>query len=145
MTENGATKRGVCKMKGNYLTDLIESSLELKNGKIFATPLDWTKTEEIPVNTIVSTNMFALTPKIFEFLEEEMPKFLEENKNNLDKCEFLVPTEIGRLIKENKATVEVLKTTATWLGVTYKEDKPMVVGSIQKLIDEKVYPENLWN
>lgn len=145
MTENGATKRGVCEIENDYLVDLVESSLELKNGKIFATPLDSPTTTEIPTNTIVSTNMFALTPKVFELLEEELPKFLENNKNNLDKCEFLIPTEIGRLIKEKKASVEVLKTTATWLGVTYKEDKPMVVNSIAELVKNKVYPTKLWN
>lgn len=144
ITPNGATKRGVCKVKNNKLENIVESSLELKNGKIYATPLGSNATEIISPETTVSMNMLCFTPKLFNFLDEEFPKFLEKNKNNYEKCEFLIPEVVDNLITTNKATVEVLKTTAVWQGVTYKEDKPKVVAEIQKLIDENKYPKELW-
>ena len=33
----------------------------------------------------------------------------------------------------------VLKTTAQWFGVTYKEDRPTVVARLAKLHDQGVY------
>lgn len=144
ITENGATKRGVCKLENNFLTEIIESSLELKENKIYATPLDSNKTSIIAPETVVSMNMFCFTPKIFDFLIENFPNFLEKNKNNLEKCEYLIPEVVDNLIKENKADVKVLSTSAVWHGVTYKEDKPKVVEEIKKLVDNKNYPNDLW-
>lgn len=144
ITENGATKRGVCKLENNFLTEIVESSLELKENKIYATPLDSNKTAIIAPETVVSMNMFCFTPKIFDFLIENFPNFLEKNKNNLEKCEYLIPEVVDNLIKENKADVKVLSTSAVWHGVTYKEDKPKVVAEIKKLVNNNNYPNNLW-
>lgn len=144
ITPNGATKRGVCKVLNNKLQNIVESSLELKFGKIYATPLGSNKTEIISPETTVSMNMFCFTPKLFKFLDDEFPIFLEKNKNNYEKCEFLIPEVVDNLIKTGKSSVEVLKTTAIWQGVTYKEDKPKVVEEIQKLVNNNEYPEELW-
>lgn len=144
LTENGATKRGVCSHKDNKLTGLVESSLEIKNGKIYATPLNSNATREIEPNTIVSMNMLAFTPKLFDYLTKDFSVFLEENKNNLDKCEYLIPEVLGDMVKKGLATCDIIETSAVWQGVTYKEDKEKVVYEIQKLVDNGVYPENLW-
>lgn len=144
ITENGATKRGVCKVENNKLTHIVESTLELKDNEIYATPLCGGETKVIDPNTTISMNMFCFTPKLFQYLVEEFPIFLEKNKQNLEKCEFLIPEVVDNLIKTNKVEVEVLKTSAVWQGVTYKEDKPKVVAEIQKLIKNNVYPKDLW-
>ena len=65
-------------------------------------------------------------------------------KNNLDKCEYLIPEVLGDMVKKGLATCDIIKTSAVWQGVTYKEDKEKVVYEIQKLVDNGVYPENLW-
>ena len=71
--------------------------------------------------------------------------FLDENlsKNPL-KCEYFLPFVVDELLKEGKATVQVLKSLDKWYGVTYKEDKPVVVAAIQNLKDQGLYPEKLW-
>lgn len=147
MSENGSVKRGVCsKDENNMLTNLIESSIEKKDGKIIATPLEDEKTSfEVSEDTLVSMNFFGFTPSIFKFLEDEMTEFFEKHKYDLDKCEFLIPTSVFKRIKENKIKVKVLDTNERWFGVTYKEDKKDLVGAINKMIEEGKYPKNLWN
>ncbi|MBO4412799.1 MAG: nucleotidyltransferase [Clostridia bacterium] len=144
ISENGATKRGVAEVENGLLKFLTESSLEMKNGKLYATPLGSTETKIIDQNSLVSMNMFGFTPSLFKFLEKGFEKFLNENQNNLEKCEYLLPEIVAKLIKENKINVSVINTNAVWHGVTYKEDKPKVVNSIKKLINNGDYPKNLW-
>ena len=146
MSENGSVKRGVCSGKDGYLNDLIESSIEEKGGKIIATPLeDEENSFEVKENTLVSMNFFGFHPSIFKYLEDEMIEFFENNKNNLEKCEFLIPTSVFKRIKENKIKVKILNTNERWYGVTYKEDKKDLVCAINKMIEEGKYPKNLWN
>ena len=73
-----------------------------------------------------------------------MPIFLEDNKDNLDNCEFLIPIVLNELLKEEKVIVDVIETNATWYGVTYKEDKKLVVNAINEMIDKKIYSNNLY-
>lgn len=144
LSENGAVKRGVCKQDGKFLSEIIESNVERVNGKIIASPLDGSPSFEINDDTLVSMNMFCFTPKIFEYLEKRFPEFLEENINDLEKCEFLIPIEAFNQIKSGEVTIEVLKTTAKWQGITYKEDKQLLVSEINEMIKNKDYPDKLW-
>ena len=64
-------------------------------------------------------------------------------KNPL-KCEYFLPFVVDELLGEGKADVKVLKSMDKWYGVTYKEDKPVVVAAIQKMKEEGRYPRNLW-
>lgn len=144
LTENGSVKRGVCEQENGYLTRLIESSVGKDNDKIIATPLEGGESFEVTDDTLVSMNMFAFTPKLFGYLEEGLIKFLKQNQNNLETCEYLIPSVVFELIKDNQIQVEVLKTNAIWHGITYKEDKEELVNSINKLIEEGKYPKNLW-
>ena len=146
LTENGAVKRGVCKVdKDNYLVDIIESNIEKVNGVITASPLDGSDSFEVKENDTVSMNFLLFTPKIFDYIEEKFGNFLEENKDNMDKCEYYTPVVIGNLIKEGKASTKVLETSASWHGVTYKEDTPDVKKAIKNLVDTNIYNNNLWN
>lgn len=144
MTENGAVKRGVCEVKDNYLTKLIESSIEKVDGKIIATPLSKEKPFEVSEDDIVSMNMLLFTPTIFDYIEKNFQEFLDTNKDNLEKCEYLIPEVLFKAIKENYATVKTLKTTATWYGVTYKEDADSVKKALKELAATGEYPNHLW-
>ena len=144
MTENGAVKRGVCKVKDNYLIELIESSIEKIDNKIIASPLNGDKPFEVSKNDTVSMNMLLFTPSIFKYIEDNFINFLDKNKDNMEKCEYLIPDILFQGIAENYATAEVLKTTATWYGVTYKEDADYVKDSLAKLVQAGEYPNNLW-
>ena len=141
---NGAVKRGICKEENGKLKDLIESSVEKIDDKIIAKPLDGDTEFIVEDDSLVSTNLLLFTPKIFDYLEEKLTKFLEANKNDLSKCEFLIPDVVKDAIKEDRIEVDLLSTNAIWHGVTYKEDKEEVVKAIDELIKEKVYPNKLW-
>ncbi len=147
MSENGSVKRGVCsKNNENLLSKLIESSIEKKDGKIVATPLeDEDNPFEIEEDTLVSMNFFGFKPSIFGYLEDEMTEFFEKHKNDLNSCEFLIPISVFKRIEEEKINVKVLNTNEKWYGITYKEDKEELVNAINKMIEEGKYPKNLWD
>ena len=143
MTENGSVKRGVCESVNGLLTNITESSIEKVDDKIIASPLDGRDSFEVKPNDLVSMNFFGFTNKIFTRLEKDFPLFLEKNKDNLLKCEYLIPDVVFDEIRDG-VKVHVLESVDKWLGVTYREDKEYVVSEIGKLIDKGVYPNNLW-
>ena len=145
LTDNGSVKRGICYAKDNYLTYIVESSIERKNNKIIASPLNGKEPFEVTTDTLVSMNMIGFTPKIFNYLEKELTNFLKNPNTNLEKDEFLIPDVLQTSISEDNKKVKVLDTTAVWYGVTHKEDKDFVVNSINKLVTDGIYPNNLWN
>ncbi len=144
LTDNGSVKRGICEVKDGYLSKLVECSVEEKDGVITASPLDGSKSFNLDAEAPVSMNMFCFTKDIFGYLEKNLEKFFESNKDNLLKCEYLLPDSVNQSILENIAKVKVIPTSAVWQGMTYKEDKEKLVKEIAKLIKEGVYPENLW-
>ena len=144
LTENGSVKRGVCEEQDGYLTGLIESKIEDVDGKLMASSLEDDRTFEVSNDDTVSMNLFGFTPKIFEHLEKRFPEFLDSHKNDIETCEFLIPTLVFEQIEDGSSRVAVLKTDAVWQGVTYREDKPKVVTEIKKLVDNGEYVEGLW-
>ena len=90
-------------------------------------------------------NMWGFSASILKELKDRFPKFLDENlKVNPLKCEYFLPFVVDELLGEKRATVKVLKSMDKWYGVTYKEDKPVVVAAIQNLKDGGLYPQKLW-
>jgi hypothetical protein len=90
-------------------------------------------------------NFWGFTPKIFDEAEPLMKEYLEKNiPLNPLKCESLIPSTVGELVKARTCKVKVLSSKDRWFGVTYKEDKPDVVARIQEMKDAGVYPDVLW-
>ena len=147
ITENGSVKRGICKEENGFLTKIIESSIErVETGKILATPLEEEQPSfEVGEEETVSMNMLLFTPSIFAYIEDHFKEFLDKNQDKLDKCEYLIPDILFKAIEENYATCEVISTTATWYGVTYKEDSDSVKASLKALVEKKEYPNDLWS
>lgn len=145
LSDNGGVTRGVCKADAdNKLVDVTETfDIELKDGVLSAVDENKQK-RDVDLNDIVSMNMWGLTPKFLDILEEGFPKFLNSITNEL-KSEYLLPSVIDEAIKSGKASVEVLKSHDKWFGVTYKEDKELVVNSIRALVDKGVYPEKIFS
>lgn len=144
ITEHGAVKRGVCEVENNKLLKIIESSVERVNDKIIATPLSGEQPFEVDENDTVSMNMLLFTPSIFNYIEKNFKQFLNENQKNLETCEYLIPDLLFKAIEEGYATATVLPTTATWYGVTYKEDADSVKDALKQLVKKKEYPNHLW-
>lgn len=147
LTENGSVARGCCVTDENgYLVTIAERTHIEKTKEGAAYSEDGGKTfTDIPLDTPVSMNMWGFTPSIMDELERAVNRFFAEGvDSNPLKAECFLPIEVDKLLKEKKATVEVLPSKDKWFGVTYKEDKPFVVESIQKLKDAGVYPDKLW-
>ena len=99
--------------------------------------------EELAEDTPVSMNLFGFTPDYFAHAEEYFRTFLQEHGREL-KSECYMPSVVNKLIHEGTSTLRVLRSSAQWFGVTYKADKPQLVAKIEQLIEEGVYPRNLW-
>lgn len=145
LSENGAVTRGVCKADENgKLVDIAETSGIVQRGNAAVAAGSSGEEINIDINSIVSMNMWGFKPGLFVELEKRFVTFLSNIGDNELKKEYLLPTVVGELIKENKAEVIVLKSKDRWFGVTYKEDKDSVVNSIRDLINQGVYPEKLF-
>lgn len=144
LTENGSVKRGICHGDNGYLTKIIESSVQRIGDNIIAKPLDGSNEMIIDDNTLVSMNMFIFTPEIFNILEEDFDKFFKDNQDNLLTSEYLIPDVICQNLDNGVVKVKILKTTAKWQGITYREDKDNLVNGINKLVKARKYPDNLW-
>ena len=144
LSEHGSVSRGVCSTDANgFLTDVVErTAIESKDGHIVF-PDENGNEVEIPFDTPVSMNMWGFTPEYFEYTEEAFKEFLKVSGQEL-KTEFYIPTLVNDLIKAGKATCQVLDTPAKWFGVTYADDRQMVVDKIQALVEAGVYPNKLF-
>lgn len=125
ITENGTVSRGVCELENGYLKSVTEH-----------TALD--KNSGIPLDSIVSMNMWGLDPDIFPFMENEFKLFLNE-KINVPKSECYLPSVISKRIEKENMPVKVLKTDEKWYGVTYREDMDSVREAMSKFISEGLY------
>lgn len=125
ITENGTVSRGVCELENGYLKSVTEH-----------TALD--KNSGIPLDSIVSMNMWGLAPDIFPFMEKEFKLFLDE-KINVPKSECYLPSVISKRIEEENMPVKVLKTAEKWYGVTYREDMDSVREAMSKFINDGLY------
>ncbi|MDO4318558.1 MAG: nucleotidyltransferase [Lachnospiraceae bacterium] len=145
LSEHGRVTRGICQVADGRMLD-VEEHFELRregdavlgeNGRGEQVTLS----PDVPV----SMNMWGFTP---DFLEELSVRFEEffaiDVPAKPEKAEFLLPEVVGRMVKEGRASVQVLPTNDRWFGVTYKEDKPQFVASIHRLIAEGKYPEKLF-
>ena len=147
LTDNGHVARGVCSAdEHGYLTDICERTrIEKKENGAAYTEDDGETWVEIPMDAVVSMNMWGFSNSMLRELKDRFPQFLEENlKTNPMKCEYFLPFVVDELLKEEKATVEVLKSEDKWYGVTYKEDKAVVTASIKMMKDKGIYPLHLW-
>jgi choline kinase len=144
LSDFGAVSRGVCKVdeKGN-LAEIVERTKIYKDGDAIVYEENDTK-YPLAFETPVSMNFWGFTPAVFKITEELFKEFALANKEN-PKAEFFIPLIGENLVKTNTATFKVVPTANQWFGVTYKEDKPFVQESINQLIKDGMYPDNLWN
>jgi NDP-sugar pyrophosphorylase family protein len=139
LSEHGTVTRGVCRVdKGGMLKEIVEMFKIQKAGER-ARHGDQMLSGDEPV----SMNFWGFTPRLFGQLHIELEKFLRAHGHE-EKSEFLIPTVINTLIKDGRASCRVLRTHSTWFGVTHKEDRPVVIEGIRKLISAGEYPEKLW-
>ncbi len=144
LSDNGSVTRGVCHIENGALTGVTETHDIYKTENGAESRSEEGQAVPLEVNSLVSMNMWGLTPQFMDVLEEGFVKFLSEIKPGDIKKEYLLPEMIDMLIKAGKAKVDVLDTKDTWFGVTYQEDKASVTAAFEKLVKDGVYPENLY-
>ncbi|NQZ59784.1 MAG: nucleotidyltransferase [Lentisphaeraceae bacterium] len=140
LSDFGGVSRGLCQVEDNKLANVVEvHNIKQSEDKV-TSDSDRTLDGSEPV----SMNMWGYTPVLFDYLKEMFVDFLKEEGSEL-KSEFLIPSVVNELIHSDRETVDILRSNASWFGVTYKDDKPFVVGEIQKLIDNGTYPAQLFS
>ncbi|MBB6500364.1 NDP-sugar synthase [Pedobacter cryoconitis] len=144
LSDYGSVSRGVCKVSADdYLEEIVERTKVLHAGDAIVYEEE-EKQYPLSLDTRVSMNFWGFTPEVFKISEELFRDFAKENKDN-PKAEFFIPLVADSLINSDTADFKVVPTDSKWFGVTYKEDKPIVQASIDQLIKDGIYPENLWN
>ncbi|MBB6271523.1 NDP-sugar pyrophosphorylase family protein [Pedobacter cryoconitis] len=143
LSDNGSVTRGEINVNAqNEIVSITERKEIYKQDAKAFTKVD-DSIIELPLDTKVSMNFFCFTPEFVNWSEGEYYKFLHKNITEL-KAEFLIPEVADILIKSGEGVVKMIPTQAKWFGVTFKEDAPIVKAALQKLVDEGVYPVNLW-
>jgi hypothetical protein len=145
LSKNGSVSRGVCEVDENNNLIAINERLKIyrDNGIMVYEDLDGSK-HEIPEDAKASMNFWCFHPSVFAFLQKEFKTFLQTSGTD-PKAEFLIPYSADQFIRTGKGVIKVIPTNATWFGVTYKEDAPVVTESIQKQVNEGHYPGKLWS
>lgn len=144
LSDNGGVTRGLCKVDGEgMLTEITETQNIEKEGDL-AVVRTGDETRVLPADSPVSMNMWGFTPQFFQILETGFIEFLKNISPEDLKSEYLLPTIVGELLKEQEISVKVLDSKDHWFGVTYKEDRDVVRESLKKLILSGKYPENLY-
>jgi len=133
LSDNGSVARGVCVIEDGYLSKIDERT-DIEN---FRCTGDNGEQIELPEDSKVSMNLWALTPAIFPILEEKYEEFLKGD--NLLKAEFLIPKVIGDLVTDGKATVKAIPNKDKWYGITYRDDKEQVQKAMKKFVEEGLY------
>ena len=139
LSDFGTVTRGLCTVEGELLETVIETG-ELKwqdNAVTSNRDIDLNGTEP------VSMNMWGFTPDLFVYLKSMFKDFLDKEGIEM-KSEYLIPSVVNALIEDNKKHVKVLRSSSSWFGVTYINDKPYVVQKIEELVRQGLYPEKLF-
>ncbi len=143
LSEHGTVNRGVCSLDhlGN-LASVRERINIAKKGDVIVCD-DGLEPAELPLNTRVSMNFWCFDPSFFNYTQQLFTEFLKEHGQE-SKSEFFIPIVADRFIREG-GKIEIIPTSSSWFGVTYKEDAPYVKQSLDGLIKNGEYPTSLWN
>jgi len=143
LSENGSVSRGLCTTDANQnLSDIEEITQITREPDGIFYPIN-NERHRLTGEETVSMNFWGFHPNLFDYLEEGFKTFLKERGNEL-KSEFYIPFHVDELIKKGIISSKVLTCDSTWFGVTYQEDKPIVIEKITNLIDKGKYPPQLW-
>ncbi len=144
LSEHGYVSRGISVADAEgYLQSITEcTKIHRQEGRVIYED-EQGHHHELDENSYVSMNFWGFHPAFFTAAESLFREFVAANKDN-DKAEFFIPLVVDELMHAGRARVKVLQSTAKWMGVTYREDKPVVVGRIKALVAAGEYPASLF-
>lgn len=145
LSDFGSVTRGVCEASDDdFMKAVVERTEIVREGQ----QIYYIDKEEGKVSLsgdeLVSMNFWGFTPTIFDHFERAFTEFIEKNAEKLKK-ELFIPKVVNELVARDIASVKILPSSDQWFGVTYREDKPVAVEHIRKLVEQGVYPDNLWS
>ena len=143
LSHHGSVNRGLCTVY-NGILQTVEEHTEIASGA--SSTIFGTNQKKVPLtiepDVTVSMNFWGFTPAIFASIEALFSEFLERQIQT-SQAEFYIPSIIDTLIRSGQTECAVIKTSGTWFGVTYPEDKPLVQASIEQLVAAGEYPSPL--
>jgi hypothetical protein len=144
LSDFGSVTRGVCESKdGEFMDAVVERTEIVKEGQQIYFNDENEGKVSLTGEELVSMNFWGFTPTIFDHFENAFTAFIRMNAEKLKK-ELFIPKVINDLVAENLASVRILPSKDQWFGVTYREDKPVAIEHIRQLVEQGVYPDNLW-
>jgi dTDP-glucose pyrophosphorylase len=145
LSDFGSVTRGVCEtVDGEFMKAVVERTEIVKDGQQIYYNDEKEGKVFLSGDELVSMNFWGFTPTIFDQFERAFSEFIKENAEKL-KNELFIPKVINDLVDQKQASVRILPSKDQWFGVTYREDKPVAVKNIDKLVELGVYPDNLWS
>jgi dTDP-glucose pyrophosphorylase len=144
LSEFGSVARGLCELgPDGYLKSIVELTRIEHEGNGAKNTDTANRVTRLTGEETVSMNFWGFMPTVFPALRAQFAAFLEQRSQD-EKAECYIPSAVNDLMVSGQARVRVLRTEASWFGVTYREDRPRVVESIRQLVARGDYPERLW-
>ncbi len=144
LSENGGVTRGLCRLNEDHvLAEICETRNIVKTKTGVATQHPDGTMEELDPETLVSMNFWGFTPDFIDELAVGFERFLGNLSGRETTAEYLLPTIVDGLLKEDRVDLTILQSNDRWFGVTYQEDVPYVRQAIADLVDRGIYPERL--
>jgi hypothetical protein len=144
LSENGTVSRGVCTTDTDgFLVSVEELTAIGRTGNGICNREADGSSRPLRGDMPVSMNYWGFTPPAFAHLGRLFAEFLDAHGRDLKK-EFYLPAAVDSLVREGKVRVKVIPTTASWFGITHREDKPLVMEAIRSLVQSGAYPDPLW-
>jgi nucleotidyltransferase family protein len=146
LSDNGSVTRGVSVAnEDNKLVKILEThEIKLEEDGKLSSKEDLDESL-LHLDALVSMNMWATYPEFIDLCQEYFKKYLEKNKNNLEKAEYVLPEMIEELLKDDKAEITIMPTSDKWIGITYKKDLEPAQEEFRKMFGNKIYPANIWS
>lgn len=145
LSDNGSVTRGICHIENGQLTEVAETHNIYKTETGAEERKEDGTSQVLDIKSLVSMNMWGLTPAFMDTLETGFAEFLAGIEPGDIKKEYLLPELVDRLIHSGKVLVDVLETKDEWFGVTYQEDKETVMAAFRALTEAGVYPNGLYD
>jgi hypothetical protein len=144
LSDHGHVNRGVCGVgEDGLLKNIVETRQIEKTSTGATAPGHDGKILQFTGNEVVSMNLWGFKPSCYDYLGMEFRSFINNHGMDL-KSELDIPTSVDKFVKNGQITIKILMSNERWFGVTYREDKPYVIESINKMISRGVYPSKIY-
>lgn len=141
---SGRVSRAVCVQdEDGWLLELQEILAIERAGDSARRQAEGGGTRILPLDTLVSMNLWGFTGGLVGHLEKGFRVFLEAGPGPKD--EYYLPVAVAESVRAGDARVKVLDEGGRWCGMTSPEDRATTAAVLRELVAEGEYPESLWD